>query len=140
MPRRLQGPLWASPPGAEAPLLPPLRGVSEKNPSQPLQRGLPGEGKPLGSMPAGSSPPCRSRTQDPSNWEMPVANQEILIVVSKLKDHIRTVSGMNTSAGVAPVVSEIVRRLCADAIERAKADGRKTLKDRDFVMPGDGGA
>jgi len=69
-----------------------------------------------------------------------VTNQEILIVVSKLKDHIRTVSGMNTSAGVAPVVSEIIRRLCADAIERAKADGRKTLKDRDFVMPGSGGA
>lgn len=58
--------------------------------------------------------------------------QEVLVVVSKLKNFIRSHSGMNTSGNVAEKISEIVRSLCADAIERAKTDGRKTVMDRDF--------
>ena len=60
------------------------------------------------------------------------AEHDVLIVVSKLKNYIRDSSGMNTSGGVAPLLSDIVRRLCDEAIERAKADGRKTVMDRDF--------
>ena len=59
-------------------------------------------------------------------------SQEVLVVVSKLKNYVRAQSGMNTSSSVASKVTEIVKLLCDQAIEKAKADGRKTLMDRDF--------
>lgn len=61
---------------------------------------------------------------------------EVLVVVSKLKSHIRSVSGMNTAGNVAPALSDIIRKLCDQAIERARADGRKTVMDRDFTPSG----
>ncbi|NVL91170.1 MAG: hypothetical protein HWN69_09335 [Desulfobacterales bacterium] len=61
------------------------------------------------------------------------SGKEVLVVVSKLKKHVRSVSGMNTAANVAPALSDIVRNLCDQAIERAKAEGRKTVMDRDFT-------
>ncbi len=60
------------------------------------------------------------------------SNKEALVVVSKLKQYIRSASGMSTSGNVAPVLSDTVRQLCDQAIEKAKADGRKTVMDRDF--------
>jgi histone H3/H4 len=33
---------------------------------------------------------------------------------------------------VAPAISAIIRRMCAEAVEKARADGRKTVMDRDF--------
>jgi len=59
--------------------------------------------------------------------------KEILVVVSKLKSYIKSRSGMNTSGAVVGVLSDAVRSLCDDAIERARSDGRKTVKDRDFL-------
>ncbi len=61
--------------------------------------------------------------------------KEVLVVISKLKAYIRAQSGMNTSGGVAPVLSDMVRQLCTDAIGRAQADGRKTVMERDFQLP-----
>ena len=58
--------------------------------------------------------------------------QESLVVASKLKNYIRTKSGMNTSSAVIDALSNKIRHLCDQAIERAKADGRKTVMDRDF--------
>jgi histone H3/H4 len=58
--------------------------------------------------------------------------KDILIVASKLKDYIQARSEMNTSAAVMEVLSDIVRRACDDAIDCARADGRKTVLDRDF--------
>ena len=63
---------------------------------------------------------------------MGMSDQEVLVVVSKLKTYIREKAGMNTSSGVAAVLSNEVRRLCDEAVERARADGRKTVMDRDF--------
>lgn len=60
------------------------------------------------------------------------SNKEVLVVVSKLKQHIRSVSGMSTAGNVAPKLSNIIHGLCDQAIEKAKADGRKTVMDRDF--------
>lgn len=60
------------------------------------------------------------------------ANKEILVIASKVKGYIKAESGMNTSAAVLEVLSEQVRKLCEQAIEKAKADGRKTVMDRDF--------
>lgn len=59
--------------------------------------------------------------------------KEVIVVISKLKTYIRDASGMNTAGNVAPVLSGIIRQLCDQAIERARADGRKTVKDRDFT-------
>jgi histone H3/H4 len=59
--------------------------------------------------------------------------KEVLIVISKLKAYIREKSSMNTAGNVAPVVSDVVRKMCDDAIARARADGRKTVMDRDFL-------
>jgi histone H3/H4 len=59
--------------------------------------------------------------------------KEILVVISKLKKYIRSASGMNTAGAVAPAISDIIRQMCNEAIEKAKADGRKTVMDRDFL-------
>lgn len=61
-----------------------------------------------------------------------MSDNEVLVVVSKLKNHIREKSGMNTSGNVAPAISDIIRKLCDQAIEKARSDGRKTVMDRDF--------
>lgn len=64
------------------------------------------------------------------------SSQEVLVVVSKLKNYVRNTSGMNTSGGVAAVLSNLVKGLCNQAIENAKKDGRKTVMERDFsTMP-----
>lgn len=59
-------------------------------------------------------------------------SKETLIVVSKLKKYIKETSGMSTSASVADALSDKVRALCDEAVERAKRDRRKTVMDRDF--------
>jgi hypothetical protein len=58
--------------------------------------------------------------------------RDVLIVVSKLKAYVRARSGMNTSDAAVDVLSDIVRELCDAAIQKAAADGRKTVLDRDF--------
>lgn len=63
--------------------------------------------------------------------------KDVLVVVSKLKNYIRERSGMNTAGNAAPALSDLIRTLCDQAIERARKDGRKTIKDRDFRMPGE---
>ncbi len=57
---------------------------------------------------------------------------EVLVVASKVKSYIRARSSMNTSATVLDALSNKIRGLCDEAIERAKTDGRKTVMDRDF--------
>jgi len=58
--------------------------------------------------------------------------REVLIIASRLKEYIQARSEMNTSGGVAEIISDYVRVLCDRAIEKARADGRKTVMDRDF--------
>ena len=57
---------------------------------------------------------------------------EILVVVSKMKNYVRERSEMNTSDSVMTLLSDRLRRLCDRAIDNARADGRKTVMDRDF--------
>lgn len=57
--------------------------------------------------------------------------QEVLIVASRLKDYIRSTSGFNTSEGVLIPLSEIVRRVCDEAVRNATREGRRTVLDRD---------
>ena len=58
--------------------------------------------------------------------------RDILIVASKLKQYIKLKHDINTSANVIEVLSDLVRCECDKAAEKAKAEGRKTLMERDF--------
>lgn len=58
--------------------------------------------------------------------------KEVLVVISKVKNYIRAQSQMNTAGSVAEALSDQVRRLCDQAIENARKDGRKTVMDRDL--------
>lgn len=60
------------------------------------------------------------------------SEEDVLVVVSKLKNYIRSKADMNTSGNVAATLSNIIRRLCDEAVEKARQDGRKTVMDRDF--------
>ena len=66
------------------------------------------------------------------------SGQDVLVVVSKLKNYIRSTAGMNTSGNVGPALSDMIRQLCDGAIENARKDGRKTIMDRDFRFPSSG--
>jgi hypothetical protein len=57
---------------------------------------------------------------------------EILIVASRLKDYIRAQSNFNTSDGALDPLSDIVRRVCDQAIKNATREGRTTVLDRDI--------
>ncbi len=70
-------------------------------------------------------PPPAAATPDPFA-------REVLIVTSKLKAYIRARSGMSTSDRCVDPLSDAVRELTDRAIEKARAEGRKTVLDRDF--------
>ena len=72
------------------------------------------------------------QTPSPSAQLNAVSDEDILVVVSKVKAYIKARSGMNTSDAVMEVLSQEVRHLCDDAIKNAVIDGRKTVMDRDF--------
>lgn len=76
-----------------------------------------------------SSPPGQSSI---SSSKSSLTEDEILIVVSKLKNYIRDKSEMNTAGDVAEILSHMIRRLCDEAIHNARQDGRKTVMARDF--------
>jgi hypothetical protein len=70
-------------------------------------------------------PPPTPRAPDP-------LEADVLIVISKLKNYVRGRSGYNTSDRVVVPLSDAVRGLCDRAIEKARAEGRRTVLDRDF--------
>jgi hypothetical protein len=59
-------------------------------------------------------------------------SNEVLVVVSKMKQYIKDISEMNTSEDVNQIISEMIRIECKKAINKARADGRKTVMARDF--------
>jgi hypothetical protein len=60
-------------------------------------------------------------------------DDDVLVVVSKLKKYIRLRSEMNTSDTVVAPLSNHLRTLCNEAIRNAARDGRRTVMDRDFA-------
>jgi len=60
-------------------------------------------------------------------------DDEVLVVVSKVKKYISEKAGMNTAASVMDALTQRVKILCDQAIIEARNDGRKTVMDRDFV-------
>ena len=90
------------------------------------------EAKPKSNV---SESPARERRRivrnaDPAPQEN-APPKEILIVASRLKEYVRARSGFNTSDGALDPLSDIVRRVCDEAIRNAERAGRKTLLDRD---------
>ena len=71
---------------------------------------------------------------EPSGRAAPDATAEVLIVASRLKEYIRARSGFNTSDRVLSPLSDIVRRLCDEAIRNASREGRMTVLDRDIPL------
>lgn len=57
---------------------------------------------------------------------------EVLVVASKVKNFIKEIADMNTGASAMQALTHIVRAACRDATDNARADGRKTVLDRDF--------
>lgn len=64
-----------------------------------------------------------------------VDDDEILIVVSKMKKYIKDRSGMNCGDAVAAALSDHVRAACDEAIRAAARDERKTVLERDVARP-----
>lgn len=71
-------------------------------------------------------------TNRPAETSNEVNSEDVLIVASKLKQYVKDKYDMNTSANVMEALSHIVRRQTDRAIVKARAEGRKTLMDRDF--------
>ncbi|MBJ20232.1 MAG: hypothetical protein CL933_12550 [Deltaproteobacteria bacterium] len=57
--------------------------------------------------------------------------EEILVVASRLKAYIRSVSGYNTSEGVLSVLSAALRKICDESVANARRAERQTVMDRD---------
>jgi histone H3/H4 len=69
-----------------------------------------------------------------TSTEIGVDMSEVLVVASKVKALIKKQSEMNTSSNVMEALTKIIEREVSRAIERAKADKRKTVMDRDFEI------
>ncbi len=76
-----------------------------------------------------SSGPPSSFTSSAAKGNIP---KDTLIIASRLKEYISARAEMNTSGNVMDVLSDHVRVICDRAIDNARADGRKTVLDRDF--------
>ena len=60
-------------------------------------------------------------------------DKEILVIASKLKKYIKEAHGLNTSGAALPAISKMLRKVCDEAANNAKSDGRKTVLDRDVL-------
>jgi histone H3/H4 len=78
--------------------------------------------------------PARRIVRPAGSGPAPTApvEREILVVVSKLKKFIKDASDMNTSDNVAEWLSDKIRALALEAVEKARQEGRKTVMERDF--------
>ncbi len=61
-----------------------------------------------------------------------MAEKESLVIASKVKNYIKETAELKCSAAVIDVLSDKVRVLCDEAMKNAKADGRKTVQEKDF--------
>jgi histone H3/H4 len=57
--------------------------------------------------------------------------RDVLVVASKIKSYMHA-KKMNTSADAIACLSERVYSLLDDAVDRSKANGRKTIKSQDI--------
>lgn len=87
------------------------------------------------TTPAAAGTPRRiiASNQNPTTSSaQPKIPREVLIIASRLKEYIQARAQYNTSADVMDILSDKVRTLCDEAIDNARAEGRKTVLARDF--------
>jgi len=89
---------------------------------------------PQPGAPAPAAAPRRIVVDQRSAPSQPASQvpSDTLVVASKLKAYIRARAGMNTSESVLDELSDIIRQHADRAIDQARAEGRKTVMDRDF--------
>ena len=68
----------------------------------------------------------------PKALETSSHEEEVLVVVSKVKQYIKDKYDMNTSGSVMDILSKKIRHEVDLAAHKARRDGRKTLMDRDL--------
>lgn len=113
---------------------PAQRAVSAAAATGTTPPGLPAVRSPGAAEPARRMVPPPVAGPAPSSVKLePAGDDDILIVVSRLKKYIRDRSGMNTADSVAEALSHHVRALCDDAIRTAGTDNRRTVLDRDVA-------
>jgi len=61
-----------------------------------------------------------------------MADNETLVVASKVKAYIKSTADLKCSAAVIDVLSDKVRQMCDAAVQSARADKRKTVQEKDF--------
>lgn len=81
---------------------------------------------------APATDPARRRVVRPEEPESDDGSPEVLVIASRLKAYIRERSDFNTSEDALTAVSEIIRRATETAIRNARAEGRRTVKGRDY--------
>ena len=106
-------------PATAEPAEPAARKPRAKESAAPL--GEPGSS---GSTTSAAAPPRAAR-----------GDAEILVVASRLKAYVKSVSGFNTSDGVLPVLSDALRAICDEAIENARRAEQLTVMARDVPRP-----
>jgi histone H3/H4 len=67
----------------------------------------------------------------PSGYKEEFNMSEVLVVTSKVKEAIKA-QGCNTAGDAVEAISAKVNAMVKDAAERAKANGRKTVRGVDF--------
>ncbi len=79
-------------------------------------------------------PPPKPRESAPTSTSASARTeeQEILVVVSKIKKYIHDESGFNASADLMPALTDILLRYCDTAVVNARQSGRKTVMARDL--------
>ena len=68
------------------------------------------------------------RAKKPSRKAM----NDVLVVQSKFKDALKA-HGVNVSADAAAGANQILHWYCEQAVKRAQANGRKTVRAHDFI-------
>lgn len=58
--------------------------------------------------------------------------REVLVIASRFKEYVQARGDMNTAANTMDFLSDFLRVAADRAIDNARADGRKTVMDRDF--------
>lgn len=101
--------------------------IEKKSPTQveyekSLEASVPGQRRIIASS---SVSPVTSIKKD---------ENEILVVVSKVRAYIKSQADMNVSDEIMDILSHRIRYFCDQAIKNAQADGRKTVQDRDLKV------
>ncbi len=110
--------------------------TSESANQAPATRALPASAPGSSPSPLNVKTPQRVFASPSSQKPANASNipREVLVIASRLKEYVQARSDYNTSASVMEFLSDHLRVICDRAIDNARAEGRKTVMDRDFAF------